>query len=118
MKLIFRSIGILFLALGGIGIFLPIWPTTIFWIIAALCFVRSSEKMRDWIYSQPGVGSIVENFVERGTLDSRSKRMSCLGMIGSGLIASAFIYQSLTILILTWAGLSIGIVFVMTRPEK
>ncbi len=33
--------GVVFLALGTIGIFVPGWPTTVFWIGAVVCFLKT-----------------------------------------------------------------------------
>lgn len=116
--ILFRILGGILVAIGGIGLFLPVWPTTIFWILAALCFARSSPKARDWIYAQPGVGGIVESFVERGTLSRRSKIAATTGMLLAGLISCLLLYGRWPILAATFAGLAVGIAFVWTRASE
>ena len=43
------TLGSTFVAIGTIGIFVPGLPTTVFMILAAACYVRSSEKLYNWL---------------------------------------------------------------------
>ncbi len=114
--MIARLLGFLFLALGAIGIFLPIWPTTIFWIVAALCFARSSPAMRDWIYARPKLGPPIQQFLERGTLSRTSKTGALAGMAMACGISSFLLWGRWT-----WMALAIGLIlcgaaYVLSRP--
>lgn len=51
-----RLAGIFSLSLGIIGIFVPLMPTTIFLIIAAACFIRSSDKLYSWLINHKVLG--------------------------------------------------------------
>jgi len=75
-----RILGFLLLAIGGIGVVLPVLPTTIFWILAALCFARSDPKIRDWIYARPGFGPQVRLFIENGQMTRTGKNGALVGM--------------------------------------
>jgi len=48
-------------ALGGIGIVVPGLPTTVFFIIAAWCFGRSSPRFEQWILNLPRIGPMVRD---------------------------------------------------------
>lgn len=115
--ILLRILGGVFFAAGAIGLFLPIWPTTIFWILAALCFARSSPAMRDWIYRQPGVGKTVEGFVEQGVLPRQSKMAAIGGIALSAAISGYFLRERLIVL----GGLLVILfcvsLFIMTRRE-
>lgn len=104
-------------ALGVIGIPLPGWPTTIFWIIAAYCFANSRPEWRDWIYARPGIGPVVEDFNENGVLSKKGKFGALLGMTLGGGIASFFLWQQWVWLALAWAVIAFGAVFVITRSS-
>ena len=43
-KYILVTLGTIFVALGIIGMFLPLMPTTVFLLLAAYCYSRSSER--------------------------------------------------------------------------
>ena len=55
-KAIYLILGLIFMGIGTIGIFVPILPTTIFMIIAAYCFLRSSQKLYNRIINNPHYG--------------------------------------------------------------
>ena len=59
-KLILISFGWINLALGVIGVFLPILPTTPFILLTAWCFSRSSPKFHQWLISHKHLGPIVK----------------------------------------------------------
>ena len=58
-KYLFLFFGFVFAALGFIGIVIPGMPTTVFMIMAASCFARSSPRFERWILNLPVVGSMV-----------------------------------------------------------
>ncbi len=47
-KIIYMIVGSTALALGTIGTVLPILPTVPFFMLAAFCFAKSSQKLHDW----------------------------------------------------------------------
>src|SRR5688572_7748867 len=48
-------------ALGGIGVVVPGLPTTVFFIIAASCFARSSPRFEQWVLNLPRIGPMVRD---------------------------------------------------------
>ncbi len=117
MRWLWAGIGFIFLAIGAIGIVVPLWPTTIFWILAVLCLAESHPKVRDWIYARPGIGRVIEDFVERGEISQRGKTAAIGGMLLACLISAWFLRQSITGLAAVIIGVLIGILFVATRPS-
>ncbi|MEZ5868996.1 MAG: YbaN family protein [Defluviimonas denitrificans] len=47
------AIGLISLALGAIGLFLPLLPTVPFVLLAALCFANTSERLHGWLFVAP-----------------------------------------------------------------
>jgi len=64
-KIIFIVVGCICLALGTVGVFLPILPTTPFYLITLYCFARSSKKLEDWFKGTKLYKKHLESFVEK-----------------------------------------------------
>lgn len=113
--LILRLLGGLFFALGAIGLVLPVWPTTIFWILAAICFARSSPATRDWIYARPGIGGIIEDFVEYGRVSRKAKIGALTGMALAAALCTALLWQQKIVLYGVLTTLALVAAYVATR---
>ena len=59
IRLVLIACGCISVVLGVIGIFLPIMPTTVFLLIAAACFIRSSDKLHMWLLNHRILGMYI-----------------------------------------------------------
>jgi len=66
-------VGWLSVALGVIGIFLPVLPTTPFLLLAAACFVRSSRRFYDWLVTHPRLGPWFRDYLEGNGVPLKAK---------------------------------------------
>jgi hypothetical protein len=73
---VYFSIGAVSVALGVIGIFVPLWPTTCFLLLAGWCFARSSQRAERWLHENRLFGSYLRDYRERGIISSRVRRTS------------------------------------------
>jgi len=64
-RLLWTSAGTFFLALGIVGIPLPILPTTPFLLLAAACYLRGSEKMYKWLLTNRMFGQYLSDYREK-----------------------------------------------------
>ncbi|HSM67634.1 MAG TPA: YbaN family protein [Ilumatobacteraceae bacterium] len=60
-RLFWAAIGLMFVGLGSIGVVVPGLPSTVFFLVAAWCFARSSERLERWLLELPGVGPLVRD---------------------------------------------------------
>ncbi|MBN1950275.1 MAG: YbaN family protein [Bacteroidales bacterium] len=65
LKLIYVAGGTLSVGLGVLGIFVPGLPTTVFLLIAAYLYMRSSEKMYKWLISNRLLGKYILDFHQK-----------------------------------------------------
>lgn len=66
-------IGWLSVTLGIIGIFLPVLPTTPFFLLAAACFVRSSRRFYDWLVMHPRLGPWFRDYLDGNGIPLKGK---------------------------------------------
>ena len=76
MKYLLSALGIVSLALGVMGVFLPVLPTTPFLLLSATLFFRSSPRLYDWLLSHPRLGVYIKNFREYKAIPLRVKIVS------------------------------------------
>ena len=62
------GLGLFFVLLGFIGALLPLMPTTIFLILAAGCFARSSPRLENWLLTHPHFGHHIVAWREKGAI--------------------------------------------------
>jgi uncharacterized protein len=77
------AFGWLLFSLGFVGIFLPVLPTTIFWIGAVWCWSRSAPHLARRILSHPRFGKPIHQFIERGEM-TRHGKLAAIGGIAIG----------------------------------
>src|SRR4030065_1400605 len=70
--------GILSTGLGIIGIFVPILPTTPFLLLAAACYMRSSERLYRWPINNRIFGAYVRNYIEGKGMPVKIKMFTIL----------------------------------------
>jgi uncharacterized membrane protein YbaN (DUF454 family) len=70
--------GTLSTGLGIIGIFVPILPTTPFLLLAAACYMRSSERFYRWLTNNRVFGAYVRNYIEGRGMPVRIKIFTIL----------------------------------------
>ena len=87
-RVVYFSLGWGFVALAILGMFLPVLPTTPFLLLAASCFVRSSERSRRWLLNHPWFGQILRDWEERRAVKRSVKRVAYVANLA--VIAFAF----------------------------
>jgi len=63
-KQLFVVAGTASLAIGIVGIFVPVLPTTPFLLLAAFCYFRSSKRLYDALLSNRFIGGYITNYLE------------------------------------------------------
>ena len=62
LRALLIAAGTICLTIGAAGIFLPILPTTPFLLLAAACYLRSSERMHKWLLNNRWFGEYIRNY--------------------------------------------------------
>lgn len=74
-KLFFVTLGCISLALGVIGIVLPILPTVPFFLLTAFCFAKSSERLHSWFLRTTMYKKYIGSYMKRKGMTLKAKLM-------------------------------------------
>ena len=91
--------GLVCVAVGAIGVIVPGLPSTVFFIMAAAAFSRSSERMERWVLNLPGVGKLVADYRSGLGMPWRAKVIA-----GSMIVVAVGISTGLLMESWTWRG--------------
>lgn len=109
------------MALGALGIFLPVLPTTPFLLLAAWAFLNSSDRLYQWLLNHRIFGLYIRSYIEyRGV--SRTHKIFAILTLWITMAISIYLINKLTIKILL-AIIGVGVTFhllklkTLTREE-
>ncbi len=94
---------------------MPGLPTTIFWILAAFCFLRVNRRAYDRLIGHKRFGPAVRLFVEEGRISARGKLISIVAMMACATIG-AFALPGLWLKVLIVGLASAGSLWVGLLP--
>jgi uncharacterized protein len=110
--------GTLSTGLGIIGVFVPILPTTPFLLLAAACYMRSSERFYRWLTENRVFGAYVRNYIEGRGMSAKMKVFTILLLWTTIGLTTAFAVQATAIriiLICVAIGVTVHIVLIKKR---
>ena len=106
-KAFFIALGCISLALGTLGIVLPILPTVPFYLLTAFCFANSSERLHDWFIHTTVYKKYIGSYFRRRGMTKKAK---CL-LIGTvtaimvpGFILMDKVPVGRAIMLVVWVG--------------
>lgn len=116
MRYVWLIFGLISLALGAIGMFLPILPTVPFILLSAFLFSKSSERLHHWLISHPKFGPFIEDWQRNKAINRRVKWYATVSIVAAYGLTLAMGFKPL-ILVLQGFILGAVLVFIWTRPE-
>lgn len=115
MRYIWIVIGFLCLGLGALGVFVPLLPTVVFWIIAAFAFSKSSVHLHEWMMTHPQIGPPLIDWYEKGAISNQGKKTATIAICLTVFI-SCLLGISMAILSIQIVVLSSVLIFIWSRP--
>jgi uncharacterized protein len=108
-------LGPIFIALGILGIFLPLLPTTPFLLLGASCSIKGSPKLYSWLIGNKWLGKYIENYREGKGIPLKTKVIAVFMLWTTILFSIIFVLSNMLIKIIlllialgtTWHILSI-----------
>ena len=123
-RIAFLVVGCICLALGTVGVAVPILPTVPFYLVTVYCFARSSQRLHDWFVGTNLYKKNLESFVQKKGMTMKTK----LGILipvtlvmGLGFVMMKEVPVGRTILAIVWVCHVIYFLFgvrTIPRPEQ
>ncbi len=110
---LYMVVGILFMAVGTLGYILPVLPGTIFMILAAYCFLQSSENLYKKVVGHSQYGHPIKQYIENNHIEKNTKIVILISMWIATLFSVFYINLHLYFNVFTVFLSLIGSVFVL-----
>ena len=114
----FFAAGSVLVAVGFVGAFLPLLPTTPFLILAAACFARSSPRLEHWLLNHRQFGPMLRSWRENGAIPVKAKAFACIGMSAGYALFWWGHAPSLPLALAVAAAMIASAAFVLSRPSS
>jgi uncharacterized membrane protein YbaN (DUF454 family) len=113
--------GTICVVIGIIGIFVPILPTTPFLLLAAACYLRSSQRFHSWLMNNRLLGAYIRNYTEGRGIPIKVKLLTIALLwltigISIGVAAPNLIVK--IILAIIAIGVTLHIIFIRARKQS
>lgn len=121
VRLALRSLGLLALALGVIGYLVPGLPGTVFILIAAYLFARSSPRLHGALLNHPRLGGFIRDYQAGNGVPAWVKVYASVMILlfaGSSTVLFAVRRDSLPLAVLVGALGAFGLVVVLRLPTR
>lgn len=110
--------GTLSLAVGVIGIFLPLLPTTPLLLVAAYCYLNSSERLYNRLINSKRLGPYIKNYLEYKAVTKRAKKAALIFLWISLTISIILIKNIYIQLLLGVVGIGVSIHVISLRTME
>jgi len=117
IRVLLIACGTLCVALGVLGIFVPVLPTTPFLLLAAICYMRSSERFYHWLLNNRWFGEYIKNYQEGRGIPLREKTLTLIALwltIGSTTLLVVSVWWGQLILLGVAVVVTIHLVMIKT----
>ena len=115
-RLTWLVVGLAALALGTIGIALPLLPTTPFILLAAFAFAQSSATLHQWLLDHNVFGPLIDNWQQHAAISRRTKVVSVMTMAALPVISVVLGAPAVVVWVqVVVLGASAG--FILSRPD-
>ncbi len=109
VRALFMVAGTICLSLGAVGIFLPILPTTPFLLLAAACYMRSSERMHKWLLNNRWFGEYIKNYQAGRGIPMKTKIVALAVLWAAIIYSTVFVVDEILIAQVALLAIAMGV---------
>ncbi len=120
IRALLLAVGCVALAVGVVGIFVPLLPTVPLLLLASVCFVRSSSRLHGWLMNHRRLGPPLRSYLLHRAV-SRADRLRALAFLWLSLGISIALINHLHVrLLLGVVGLAVSVhlLLLKTLPRE
>jgi uncharacterized membrane protein YbaN (DUF454 family) len=114
-RLLWLTVGFAAMFLALLGVLLPLVPTTPFVLLAAFAFMRSSQRLHDWLINHAVFGALIRDWRQHRAIGKPAKVTASLAMLAV-FIVSVVLQVPGFVLLLQALVLGACMWFVVSRP--
>lgn len=111
-------VGWVSVGLAFTGIIVPGLPTTGFLIIAAWCFLHSSERAHTWLLENRILGPYIRDYLSGAGMTRRSKAVAIVSMWTMCTLSAVFFIPNDIVSLIVFLCAPVGTFFVLRVPTK
>lgn len=115
IRLLLLTVGWLSVGLGVLGIFLPVLPTTPFLLLAAACFMRSSQRFYRWLTHHRHLGPWIRDYLNGQGIPRRAKAYA-IGLMWLSILLSAYLVPVPWVRVLLLISASLVSLYILRLP--
>ena len=116
-RYILISLGVFFVALGIVGIVLPILPTTPLLILALVLFSKSSPRFHQMLLNNRWVGPGLRQWEESRAMTRKDKRRATIAIVITFTVSIAILRGRIELQLML-VGIAIVLLFFMWRIKE
>jgi uncharacterized protein len=90
------ALGTVMVGIGGVGVVLPLLPTTPFLLLAVFCYARGSRRLHDWLLSSRYLGAYIRAYERREKLGWETAIIT-LAILWAGMTLSLILIDSVMV---------------------
>lgn len=113
---LYQALAVLSLALGVLGVFLPVLPTTPFILLAAWAATRGSPRLLAWLEQHPAFGQMLRDWRRGGVVSRKAKWSATVVMASSALIILVFVRKPF-VQVMAIGSMACVLAWLWRRPE-
>jgi uncharacterized membrane protein YbaN (DUF454 family) len=111
-------LGFVLTGIGFVGLILPGFPGTVWFVLAAAAFARGDPRWEAWLLSRPVIGQLIDDYRSGRGMPLRAKWVACMCIV----LAVGLSLPRIPVLVgqVTWVILGlVGVLYIVWRvPTK